>query len=107
MEFEFLVNLIVINSPVNQTQKAIESIEANCTHIDNNVYLMEGDIESLKDDGVDFNVMEEGVVGPLGGLSTKELVKVCVDAFEIDIYTLSYKKPTTRETPKGGGVGES
>lgn len=89
MTIEFWVSLIV--TAKGQMGEAERSLEANCTYIDNNVWIFEGDIGCLEEDGVLFNVIEEGAVPCLGDMSTKELVKLCEDIFGVDVYQQSFK----------------
>lgn len=88
MDPQFEVNLIIVNK--EQTENAKKSIKRNCTHIDNDVYVMEGDIDCLADDGVDFNFTNIGIVGCLDGYSKRELAKICRESFDVDIYKLNY-----------------
>lgn len=76
---EFLVNLIVIAD--EQTNKAKQALNDNCTHVTGNVYLMEGDLESLLDDELVFNFLGESVVGSLGGLKERELIRIVYQSF--------------------------
>ena len=85
---EFYVNLIVVNK--KQSKKAMEFIKDNCKHICNDVYTMEGDIDCLTDDDVDFNFMEEIIVGCLGNLTEKELIKECNSVSFYDVTKLRY-----------------
>lgn len=85
----FNVNLIVVAS--KQTDEAIKSLKANCTYVNNNVWIMEGDLWVLTLSGVKFHKIGEGVVGCLGDLSTQELVKICKDVFGIDVYKQEFK----------------
>ena len=87
---EFYVNLIVINE--KQSEKALENIKINCIHICNNVYTMEGDVNCLVDEGVDFNLIEEIIVGCLGDLSEKALIKICNDSSVCDVTKLKYNE---------------
>ena len=90
MIMEFYVNLIVINK--KQSKKALEDIKINCVHICNNVYTMEGDINCLVNEDVDFNLIEEIIVGCLGDLSEKALIKICNDSSMCDVTKLRYSK---------------
>lgn len=86
---EFWVNLIV--TAKEQSDKAADNLKGNCTYIDNNVWIYEGERWCLEDDGVLFNVISEGAVPCLGDLSQKELVELCSDIFDVDIYGVEYK----------------
>ncbi len=70
---EFFVNLIRATEQDEPEQR--EELEENCTHITQNYWFFEGDLDSLEDMGVKFELMEEDmVVGSLGGLSEEELI---------------------------------
>jgi len=90
MEFQFEVNLIVVAD--KQTHAAKQSIEGNCTHVTGNVYLMEGDLGSLLDDGAVFNHIDIGVVGALGGLTEKKKIALVNDIFGVDPTKLEFKE---------------
>ena len=87
---EFLVNLIVINE--KQTNKAIQSLEDNCTFICNNIYFMEGDVGCMLDDGLDFNFINVGVVESLYGLDTKDKIEICEKVFSVNVEKLKYSE---------------
>jgi len=90
---EFYVNLIVTKK--EQTKKALKSLKGNCTKICDNVYFMEGDVSCLCDDEVIFNLMDEDlIVGSLGGLTEKKLIKMCEDDFGIDVKKFKYNIKT-------------
>jgi len=72
---EFWVNLIE-TKPI-QSKKARKSLKINCTFIDGHFWFFEGNINCLLDDGVEFTWIEEGPVPSLGGLSYKDLAKIC------------------------------
>lgn len=77
---EFHVNLIMVED--KQTRKAQESLKANCTHVGDGYYLFEGELWALEEDGVKFRKLDEGIVGPLGDLSKKELFELCYNTFD-------------------------
>lgn len=74
---EFLVTLIKVKYVKDEA--SLISLGANCTHVDDNYWIMEGDIELLKDEGLKFDVVGEGAVSCLGGLSREELKKICYE----------------------------
>lgn len=63
---------------------AEESLKANCTHVKNDVWIFEGDDWCLSEDGVNFNVLDTGIVGSLGGLTEAELIQICKESFTFD-----------------------
>lgn len=74
---EFWVTLIkTLEEPKG---KALESLKANCTYVDKNFWIMEGEVDVLRDDGVVLEEVAEGAVGSLGGLSKKKLKEICWD----------------------------
>ena len=76
---QFQVSLILADK--GQSLRQLEELEGNCTFVKNNLWIFEGDVEFL---GAKFKVLDEGAVGSLGGLSEKELVKICKETFEFD-----------------------
>lgn len=78
---EFWVSLIQV--ALEQSHHAMESLQNNCVHVSKDLYIMEGDTDTLRDDGVKFRVVAVGSVGSLGGLSELELKKVCLESFNI------------------------
>lgn len=86
----FLVNLIVVAK--EQTSEAMKCLRENCTYIDNNVWIYEGIPEILEDEGVIFKIINEGTVPCLGDMTKEELIELCKDVFDVDIYTLSPSK---------------
>jgi hypothetical protein len=53
----------LIKVTVKPTGRAAESLEANCTHVTGNYWIMEGETDSLRDDGLKFKEIAEGAVG--------------------------------------------
>lgn len=82
MNVEFWVKLIKINGI--QSKESQKSLNGNCTHVKGNYYIFEGDEWVLEEDGVKFKIIEEGAVGCLGGLTEKQLIKVCEESFGVD-----------------------
>lgn len=80
---EFWTTLIRITD--KPTGKALESLKANCTHIDGNFWIMEGDVDALRDDGLKIEEVAEGAVGSLGGLTTEQLKQVCLDSYGVKL----------------------
>ena len=57
-----------------KVRQAGDDISRNCTHVKDDYWIFEGDEESLDSK---FEIVGEGVVGPLGGLSQQELIEIC------------------------------
>jgi len=57
--------------------EAFNYLKDNCTFVDKNIWIMDGDIANLFDKGVGFVVLAEGKVPSLGGLNRKELIAIC------------------------------
>lgn len=79
-EPEFLVNLIRCPHPTT-SDEAME-MARNCTPVTNHYWVYEGDLEFL---GVPHTLVAMGVVGSLGGLTTKALIQICKDSFGVDV----------------------
>lgn len=58
-------------------------LEGECTHVAGNIWLYEGDVEMLEDQGIDFQVLDEGAVPDLGGLTTEQLKALCNESFAL------------------------
>jgi hypothetical protein len=71
----------LIQAKKTQTPEARKSLEENCTQVTDDIFIFEGDIECLEDDGVKFEVLDEGAVPCLGDLSKAELVELCKERF--------------------------
>lgn len=83
MSVEFWTTLIkVTRRPDEQAQR---SLDVNCTHVTGNYYIMEGDVDCLRADGVRCKEIEEGAVGCLGGLSETELKTVCLESYGVTL----------------------
>lgn len=93
MDIQFWATLIVVAK--EQSIKAVSSLKANCTYVDNWCWIFEGDIECLADDGVKFNALEESAVPCLGDMPRADLVGICKDVFGVDVYNQSFK-PTEK-----------
>ena len=75
----FEVNLIKV--PLSLTDSEKEELEGNCTFVKGNVYIFEGELFALD---CRHQLIDVGVVGPLGGLSQNELIDICLSAFDIE-----------------------
>ena len=82
-DVEFWVSLIKVSNGNNPAAKA--ALEANCTHVKGPYWIFEGETYCLEGDGVNFEVIGEGAVGSLGGISQAELVAVCLNDFGVDL----------------------
>lgn len=71
----FWVTLINVTAIPNDD--AFQYLKDNCTHIDKNTWIMEGDVAFLFDEDIGFEVLTEGTVPSLGGLSRQELISIC------------------------------
>lgn len=87
---EFWTSLIVVDD--DQSQRATGCLQANCTHVFEGVWIFEGDTEVLEEYGVRFNVVSEGAVPALGGLSQDALVVLCGNCFLKDVKKLSFSE---------------
>lgn len=67
------------------TPKAKRSLEINCTHVTGDYWIMEGDVDCLRDDGVRLREVGEGIVGCLGDLTEAELKQVCRDSYGVTL----------------------
>ena len=82
-DVEFWVSLIKVANGNNPAAKA--ALEDNCTHVKGSYWIFEGETDCLEDYGVAFEIVGEGAVGCLGGLSQEELVAVCLDDLCVDL----------------------
>lgn len=81
-DIQFWTTLIKVREP---TPQAAEALRANCTHVTGPYWIMEGDVDCLRDEGVRLIEVAEGAVGSLGDLTESELVQVCRDSYGIDL----------------------
>lgn len=81
---EFWTTLIKITRKPT-TPEAQRSLDLNCTHVTGPYYIMEGDTDCLRDDGLRFREIEQGAVGALGGLSEDELKAVCLESYGVEL----------------------
>lgn len=80
---EFWTTLIRVTEELNA--RALKSLEANCTHVAGDYWIMEGDVDVLRYDGVVCDEVAEGAVGSLGGLTERQLRQVCLDSYGINL----------------------
>ncbi len=78
---EFWVKLIQVEK--EQSIEAAASLKANCTYVDNWLWLFEGDEWALEEDGVRFKVLDEQAIESTR-LTKEELVKLCKDTYVFD-----------------------
>ena len=76
MEIEFWAKLIKVSEYCG------DSIERNCIHVKGDYWIFEGDEEALSGR---FEIMAEGSVPSLGGLSQKELLDICQESFGVEL----------------------
>jgi hypothetical protein len=81
---EFWTTLIREKKP-RHSHKALASLEANCTHVTGDYWIMEGDVETLRDEGVRFEEVAQGAVQSLGDLTEDELKEICLDAYGVKL----------------------
>lgn len=79
----FWTTLIKIKG--KQSDEAMLALKENCTHVTGGYYIMEGDVDCLRDYGVQCEEIEEGAVPSLGGLSDKELFELCEEVFGVKV----------------------
>ena len=60
-------------------------LEDNCTHVTGEYWIFEGDNCVLEDELKKYEIIAEGAVPSLGGLTETELVAVCEDRYGIDL----------------------
>ena len=84
MSLTFWTTLLMVTSA---TEAGHKFLEANCTHVLGPYWIMEGDVDFLRDSGVEFEHIDEGAVSSLGGLSQEELLTVCRQAYSFKIPT--------------------
>jgi hypothetical protein len=87
---EFWTTLLCVDNPDAQGTKALQE---NCTHVLGPWWIMEGETDYLRDEGVRFEEIAEGAVGALGGLSLQELLKIVKDSYGIALRSLRDPKP--------------
>ena len=80
---EFWTTLIRVTH--RRSPEAQRSLEGNCTHVTGDYYIMEGDVDCLRNDGVECQEIAEGAVGCLGDLSEQELKAVCLNSYGVTL----------------------
>ena len=87
-DVEFWVSLIKVSNGNNPAAKA--ALEANCTHVKGPYWIFEGETYCLEGDGVNFEVIGEGAVGPIAeGMVVDHLCRnrACCNPSHMEIVT--------------------
>ena len=74
-----------VASNAHEDRTARQTLEDNCTHVTGDYWIMEGDVDYLRDMGVKLEEVAEGAVGSLGGLTEKQLKQVCLDSYGVKL----------------------
>lgn len=82
-DIQFWTTLIRVTR--RPTPEQLDKLQANCTHITGPWWIMEGDTNYLRGEGIRLREIQEGAVGALGGLSTTELKQVCRDSYGVQL----------------------
>lgn len=80
---EFWTTLIKVTNVPNKT--AQENLEINCTHVTGRYWIMEGDIDVLRDEGIKLTEIAEGAVGSLAKKSEAQLKKICLHSYGVKL----------------------
>lgn len=80
---EFWTTLVKITR--RPTSEQLQTLEANCTHVKGPFWIMEGDVDYLRDEGIRLREVAEGAVGALGGLNMAQLCQVCSKSYGVFI----------------------
>ncbi len=100
MDLQFLVNLIIVAK--DQTDEALAALGANCSYVDNDVWIYEGDMWYLQDfSNVKCRLIGEGVVPTLGDMNQEELIQLCEDVFSVDVRKVKYQRKKKRNDNNG------
>ena len=86
LSIEFWTTLIkVARKP--KDPEALRRFHVNLTHVTGQYYVMEGDLDALREDcpGIAFRAIGEGAVGCLGDLTEDELKAICLDSFGVTL----------------------
>ena len=78
---EFWTTLIQVTGA--PTIASRDALRKNCTHVAGPYWIMEGDVDYLRDEGVHLLELAEGAVSSLGDLSPAELKQVCLRSFRV------------------------
>lgn len=80
---EFWTTLIKVTRA--STPEAKASLAANCTPVIGPYWIMEGDVDALRADGVRCREVAEGAVGCLGDLTQQQLIEVCLWSYGVSL----------------------
>jgi hypothetical protein len=94
MDIQFWTTLIKVTRA--STPEAKASLAANCTPVIGPYWIMEGDVDSLRADGVRCREVAEGAVGALGDLTQNELVEVCLQSYGVQLASAPDWKPDVK-----------
>ena len=72
---------------IDCTPEGKKDLEINCMHVKGPYWIFEGDIDFIGE-GIKLEIVEEGIVPSLGGLSERELIKVCKESFDVNVRKL-------------------
>lgn len=81
-DLRFWTTLLRLSS---SNKSVLAVLQANCMHVIGPYWIMEGDTDYLRDEGVRFTEVAEGAVPTLGGRSVAELCQICRDSFDVDV----------------------
>lgn len=98
---EFWTTLL---SVAEANEQATKALQANCIHVAGPFWIMEGETEYLRDEGVRFEEVAEGAVEALGDLSQGELIAVCKKSFGVDIVPWPTDKCAECGAPENNGT---
>lgn len=79
---EFLVKLISVKR--TRDNDAREDLYANCTHVVGDLWLFEGDEDSLNE-GIKFEVLDEKPIEGTGDLDSDEILKLVNENYNVDL----------------------
>lgn len=77
----FKVNLIHAKS---WCIRHLKVLQRNCTHVKNDIWIFEGDELFLRDAGIDFDILDKGIVPALGDLTETEVINLCKETFNFN-----------------------
>jgi len=78
---EFWTTLIRVNDV--PTSQAYDFLKENCTFVTRDYWIMEGEVDCLRDEGVELDEIAEGAVGSLAELTEQQLIQVCLDSYGV------------------------
>lgn len=83
MTIEFWTTLIKVTRRPTPEQRS--ELEANCTHVTGPHWIMEGETDYLREQGIRFREVGQGAVGCLGDIKGDEeaLKLVCLESYGV------------------------